>query len=139
MEIFVNICIIVGPLLGIYYIWKSFDDIPFNVHKSQNSSYYIDLVSHSDLSRFISEFESVKSILGMSRDPTFHHNDNGSVGSLFQIQHSDPIKAKMNGNIFVINQVKYIAKNKSDYKKATKIIKNHFEYCKKNNIYSNWI
>lgn len=107
MEIFINICIIVGPLLGIYYIWKSFDDIPFNVHKSQNSSYYIDLVSHSDLSRFISEFESVKSILGMSRDPTFHHNDNGSVGSLFQIQHSDPIKAKMNGNLFEINQVKY--------------------------------
>lgn len=139
MEIFINICIIVGLLLGIYYIWTSFDDIPFNVHKSQNSIYDIDLKSHSDLSRFISEFESVKSILGIARDPEFHHNGCGYGGSLFQIQYSDPIKAKMNGNIFVINKVKYIAKNKSDYKKATKIIKNHFEYCKKNNIYSNWI
>ena len=139
MEIFINICIIVGPLLGIYYIWKSFDDIPFNVHKSLNSSFDIYLESHSDFSRFISEFESVKSILGIARDSGFHHNESGYGGSLFQIQYSDPIKTTMNGNIFVIDRVKYIAKNKSDYKKATKIIMNHFEHCKNNNIRCNWI
>jgi len=100
-----------------------------------NSEWYKELSSHSDLNRFLEEFESVKSILGISKKPCYNSNR----GSLFPIDFNMDSKDSMNGNIFIIKNVKYIAKNFSDYKKATKVIQDHYNYCKENKIYSNWI
>lgn len=100
-----------------------------------NAEWNNELSSHSDLNRFLKEFESVKSILGISKKPCY----NSYRGSLFPIDFNMDSKDSMNGNMFIIKNVKYIAKNFSDYKKATIVIQDHYNYCKENNIYSNWI
>ena len=135
MTIFTTFCIISAILYGIYLIYHSFQKITFVCHEEMNSEWYKELSSHSDLNRFLEEFESVKSILGISKKPCYNSNR----GSLFPIDFNMDSKDSMNGNIFIIKNVKYIAKNFSDYKKATKVIQDHYNYCKENNIYSNWI
>lgn len=135
MSIFTTFCIISTILYGIYLIYHSFQKIPFECHKEMNAEWNNELSSHSDLNRFLEEFESVKSILGISKKPYYNSNR----GSLFQIDFNGHCKTAMNANVFKINDVKYIAKNFSDYKKATKVIQDHYNYCKENKIYSNWI
>lgn len=138
MVIFTTFCIISAILYGIYLIYNSFEKIPFECHKKANVTYDKELSYHSDLNKFLEEFESVKSILGISKDPFFSLSEN-YFKSLFQIDFNGHCKTAMNANVFKINDVKYIAKNFSDYKKATKVIQDHYNYCKENNIYSNWI
>lgn len=135
MSIFTTFCIISAILYGIYLIYHSFQKIPFECHKEMNSEWNNELSSHSDLNRFLEEFESVKSILGISKKPCY----NSYRGSLFPIDFNMDSKDSMNGNMFIINNVKYISKTFSDYNKATKVIQDHYNHCKENNIYSNWI
>jgi len=135
MLIFVTFCVISTLLFGIYYIYHSFQIIPFETHKEMNSEWNKELSSHSDLKRFLEEFESVKDNLGISKKPCY----NSYRGSLFPIDFNMDSKDSMNGNMFIIKNVKYIAKNFSDYKKATKVIQEHYNFCKEHKIYSNWI
>lgn len=135
MSIFVTFCIISTLLFGIYSIYHSFQKIPFEAHKEMNAEWNKELSSHSDLKRFLEEFQSVKDILGISKKPCY----NPYLGSLFPIDFNMGSKDSMNGNMFIIKNVKYIAKNFSDYKKATKVIQEHYNFCKEHNIYTNWI
>lgn len=116
----------------VYFAYKDISKVPFNTHKLMNNSHYLELTQHNDLNRFLEEFEQIKSELRISHKSMFKY-------SLF---HNDIFKddsASMNGNIFRINSVKYVAKDFSDYQKAVKVIRDHYNYCKKNNIYSEWI
>lgn len=135
MSIFVTFCIISTLLFGIYCIFHSSQKIPFETHKEMNATWYKELSSHSDLKRFLEEFESVKDILGISKKSC----DNSYRRSLFPIDFNMDSKDSMNGDMFIIKNVKYIAKNFSDYKKATKVIQEHYNFCKEHNIYTNWI
>lgn len=135
MSIFVTFCVISTLLFGVYSIYHSFQKIPFEIHKEMNAEWNKELSSHSDLKRFLEEFQSVKDILGISKKPC----DNSLRGSLFQIDFNEGFENSMNGDMFVIKNVKYIAKNFSDYKKATKVIQEHYNFCKEHNIYTNWI
>ena len=135
MTIFTTFCIISTLLFGIYCIYHSFQKIPFEIHKEMNAEWNKELSSHSDLKRFLEEFQSVKDILGISKKPCYK----SLRGSLFQIDFNEGFENSMNGNMFIIKNVKYIAKNFSDYKNATKVIQEHYNFCKEHNIYTNWI
>ena len=116
--------------VGLFY--RSFSRIPFKTHKEMNRTHYLEKSEHNDFNKFLVEFESVKSELRASKKKTFKH-------SLF---HNDVFKdgcGSMNGSIFVIDNVKYVAASYSDYCKATKVIREHYNYCVKNNIYADWI
>lgn len=132
VNIILQIAIMLVIVGFIYLIYRSFSRIPFETHKEMNRTHYLEKSTHNDLNKFLSEFESVKSELRASKKKMFKY-------SLF---HNDVWKddyGSMNGSIFVINNVKYVAASYSDYCKATKVIREHCNYCVKNNIYADWI
>lgn len=131
-SIIFSMVLVAGLLAFVFFIWYSFAKIPFEVHEEMNQGWYKGLETHNDLNRFLSEFESIKSELCASKADMFEH-------SLFHINSKKDSYASMNGNLFRINNVKYVANNFSDYKKATKVIEEHHNYCVANNIYCNWI
>lgn len=116
-------------------IWsvREFAHSYFRVHKTMNENLSIMMPEHNDLNRFLEEFEQIKSELVPSRN-TKIYND-----SLFHKDFLKDFENSMNGQLFRINNVRYVAKNFSDYRKATKVIKEHFDYCVANNLYSEWM
>lgn len=131
-SIIFSVVLVSGLLAFIFFIWYDFAKIPFETHKEMNERWYEGLETHNDLNRFLFEFDCIKSELCASKTNIFEH-------SLFHNNSKNDRYASMNANIFRINNVKYVAKDFSDYRKATKVIEEHLNYCKKNNIYCNWI
>lgn len=129
--ILMGLFIISFILFGLWVL-KAFIQISYNVHKNQNNSLYLDMEQHSDLNRFLEEFEKIKSdLLPSTCQDNFKY-------SLFHNSIESDFGTSMNGLLFRINGVKYVAKNFSDYQKATKVIKEHHDYCVKNNMFSSW-
>lgn len=118
--------------VGVWVV-REFVHIGFNVHKKMNYGCHLEMAEHNDLNRFLEEFEQIKSELCPSRNVALYSD------SLFHRDFMIDFENSMNGRLFRINNVRYVAKNFSDYRKATKAIKEHYNHCVKNNLYTTWI